>query len=438
MNTHAPMPRSTRTAMIFGGVTFASSQLLSTLGMVAALGVSAQLYRDGAITLGTVFVVFQYTQILIQPVEEISRQLRDFQLASASHHPHPPAPAGGAHDPRWHRARRFRPARWRSISITSPSATCRSEPTLRNLTLHLAPARRARRGGPHGQREIHHDPPACTVLRSRPGRGPDRWGRPARPVDCRPPSARCAGHPGDPALPGHGARQPDLFRLHRSPTSGSSTPSTSSGSGSGSGDSTRGWTPCSQPGRWHLGRRGPAARVHPRLPARSRRRDPRRSVVPARPRHRGPPGTRDRHPACRPDRDRHRPPAGHDRARRRGAGDGHGEIVEHGDAARRSLPILDSRFAGCCAPGTISWRTTEATRMKPWQIIRSLAGVQPLALPRHRVRRVLQHVRADAGARPDPAPLLRSTSPTAPSAGAQQLDLSRPAGGGRHGPVRDH
>jgi len=76
--------RKHKVAMIYGGLTFSSSQLLSVLGMVAALGVGANLYRDGAITLGTVFVIFQYTQILIQPLEEISRQLRDFQMAAAS------------------------------------------------------------------------------------------------------------------------------------------------------------------------------------------------------------------------------------------------------------------------------------------------------------------------------------------------------------------
>lgn len=76
--------RRQRIASIFGGATFSISQFLSVLGMVAALAVAATLYKDGAITLGTVFVVFQFTQILSTPIEEISRQLRDFQMASAS------------------------------------------------------------------------------------------------------------------------------------------------------------------------------------------------------------------------------------------------------------------------------------------------------------------------------------------------------------------
>ncbi|MGC4108331.1 MAG: ABC transporter ATP-binding protein [Thermomicrobiales bacterium] len=71
-------------AAIYGTLPFSLSQLLSVIGMAAALGVAAMLYRDGAVTLGTVFVVFQFTTALTAPIEEISRQLQDFQLASAS------------------------------------------------------------------------------------------------------------------------------------------------------------------------------------------------------------------------------------------------------------------------------------------------------------------------------------------------------------------
>ena len=71
-------------AVVYGGLPFAISQLLSVAGMAAALGVAGTLYRDGEVTLGTVFVVFQFTTVLVSPIEEISRQLRDFQQASAS------------------------------------------------------------------------------------------------------------------------------------------------------------------------------------------------------------------------------------------------------------------------------------------------------------------------------------------------------------------
>jgi len=76
--------RKQKPAVVYGGLPFAISQLLSVAGMAAALGVAGTLYRDGEVTLGTVFVVFQFTTVLVSPIEEISRQLRDFQQASAS------------------------------------------------------------------------------------------------------------------------------------------------------------------------------------------------------------------------------------------------------------------------------------------------------------------------------------------------------------------
>jgi ABC-type multidrug transport system fused ATPase/permease subunit len=127
-------------AMLFGGLSFASSQLLSVLGMVAALAVAANLYREGEITIGTVFVVFQFTQILITPVEEISRQLRDFQLASAS--------IG-----RIRQLQQVQPTITDGVGTPIPAGPLAidldhvtfgyvpEEPTLRNVTIHLAPKR---------------------------------------------------------------------------------------------------------------------------------------------------------------------------------------------------------------------------------------------------------------------------------------------------------
>src|SRR5512138_2919364 len=43
----------------------------------------AYLYQAGAITIGTVYLFFQYTELLRRPLEDISDQLREFQKASA-------------------------------------------------------------------------------------------------------------------------------------------------------------------------------------------------------------------------------------------------------------------------------------------------------------------------------------------------------------------
>jgi ABC-type multidrug transport system fused ATPase/permease subunit len=76
--------RKQTSAVLLSTFSFSTSQLLAVLGMAVSLGVGTVLYRDGETTLGTVFVIFQFTQLLMQPVEEISRQLRDFQQATAS------------------------------------------------------------------------------------------------------------------------------------------------------------------------------------------------------------------------------------------------------------------------------------------------------------------------------------------------------------------
>ena len=62
----------------------ATSQGLFGLGMAFALAVSALLYRDGALTIGAVFLVFRYTEMLRQPTEQIRNEVQDLQQAGAS------------------------------------------------------------------------------------------------------------------------------------------------------------------------------------------------------------------------------------------------------------------------------------------------------------------------------------------------------------------
>ncbi|MDQ2652310.1 MAG: ABC transporter ATP-binding protein/permease [Chloroflexota bacterium] len=62
----------------------AVSQGLFGLGMAFALGLSALLYRDGALTIGAVFLVFRYTEMLRQPTEQIRNEVQDLQQAGAS------------------------------------------------------------------------------------------------------------------------------------------------------------------------------------------------------------------------------------------------------------------------------------------------------------------------------------------------------------------
>jgi ABC-type multidrug transport system fused ATPase/permease subunit len=63
---------------VFNGVV----GLLFALGTGAALGLSTALHGAGAITLGTIYLVFRYTGMLRQPLERLSRQMNSFQQAT--------------------------------------------------------------------------------------------------------------------------------------------------------------------------------------------------------------------------------------------------------------------------------------------------------------------------------------------------------------------
>jgi ATP-binding cassette subfamily B protein len=60
--------------------------LVFVLGNAVSLGVSGSLFLSGAITIGTVYVVFQYNRMLERPLEDISRQLSNVQKSMASIH----------------------------------------------------------------------------------------------------------------------------------------------------------------------------------------------------------------------------------------------------------------------------------------------------------------------------------------------------------------
>jgi ABC-type multidrug transport system fused ATPase/permease subunit len=62
----------------------AASQGLFGLGMAFALALGAMLYRDGSLTIGAVFLVFRYTEMLRQPTEQIRNEVQDLQQAGAS------------------------------------------------------------------------------------------------------------------------------------------------------------------------------------------------------------------------------------------------------------------------------------------------------------------------------------------------------------------
>jgi ABC-type multidrug transport system fused ATPase/permease subunit len=58
--------------------------ILFAVGNAVAFVIGAQLFQDGQITIGTVFLVFQYSNILFMPLERITQEVGDLQRAGAS------------------------------------------------------------------------------------------------------------------------------------------------------------------------------------------------------------------------------------------------------------------------------------------------------------------------------------------------------------------
>jgi len=73
-----------RTAWTMGTLMWASTAALLTLGNALAFGLGSSLFRAGAITIGTVYLLFHYTEMLRRPLEQITREMQELQRASAS------------------------------------------------------------------------------------------------------------------------------------------------------------------------------------------------------------------------------------------------------------------------------------------------------------------------------------------------------------------
>lgn len=77
------LPVTTKAVMNYYNM-WSATLMIFTVGTVIALGLSAYLWKQGVITIGTVYLIFSYTELLARPIEEIRRQLQDLQKAGAS------------------------------------------------------------------------------------------------------------------------------------------------------------------------------------------------------------------------------------------------------------------------------------------------------------------------------------------------------------------
>jgi ABC-type multidrug transport system fused ATPase/permease subunit len=67
-----------------GSVVAGVGWILFAIGSALSLALGAMLYQRGAATIGTVYLIFGYAQLLTQPIERLVRQLTDLQQAGAS------------------------------------------------------------------------------------------------------------------------------------------------------------------------------------------------------------------------------------------------------------------------------------------------------------------------------------------------------------------
>ena len=69
---------------VFGGFTFATSYMFYVFTLVITLGLAGQLYLQGEITIGTVFLLTFYVGLMEGPIKYIRRQMGNLQRAVAS------------------------------------------------------------------------------------------------------------------------------------------------------------------------------------------------------------------------------------------------------------------------------------------------------------------------------------------------------------------
>ena len=73
-----------RLAYVTGSAAWIVTLTLFAIGNALAFALGLTLFRAGAITIGSVYLVFHYTELLRRPIEQIRTQLQDLQKAGAS------------------------------------------------------------------------------------------------------------------------------------------------------------------------------------------------------------------------------------------------------------------------------------------------------------------------------------------------------------------
>jgi ABC-type multidrug transport system fused ATPase/permease subunit len=73
-----------RKAMLAFSLIWTTTLLIFTIGTSFSFGLGYRLWSIGAISVGTVYLIFNYTEMMRRPIEQIRAQIEDLQRASAS------------------------------------------------------------------------------------------------------------------------------------------------------------------------------------------------------------------------------------------------------------------------------------------------------------------------------------------------------------------
>ena len=77
---------ASRKAFYAGNLTWGSTGLMFAISNALALGLGAYLFLRGSVTIGTVYLILQYSNALQRPLEQLAHELQDLQSAAASIH----------------------------------------------------------------------------------------------------------------------------------------------------------------------------------------------------------------------------------------------------------------------------------------------------------------------------------------------------------------
>lgn len=76
--------KSAQTAWVIGDITWGLNTIFYALSMAASLGLGGWMLMSGEITIGTVYLVMHYGNMLHWPINQLARELKDMQTATAS------------------------------------------------------------------------------------------------------------------------------------------------------------------------------------------------------------------------------------------------------------------------------------------------------------------------------------------------------------------